>query len=44
MKSSKDGKMRNNDKGSELVSNTNRLKLRTQDGKMSETYVLDKLS
>ena len=30
-----------NDEGSELVSNTNRLKLKAQDGKMRETDVLD---
>ena len=29
------------DEGSELVSNTNRLKLKAQDGKMRETDVLD---
>ena len=30
-----------NDEGSELVSNTNQLKLKAQDGKMRETDVLD---
>ena len=34
-------KIKLNDEGSELVSNTNRLKLRAQDGKMRETDVLD---
>ena len=34
-------KMKLNAEGSELVSNTNRLKLKAQDGKMRETDVLD---
>lgn len=34
-------KIKLNDEGSELVSNTNQLKLRVQDGKMRNTDVLD---
>ena len=34
-------KIKLNDDGSELVSNTNQLKLRAQDGKMRNTDVLD---
>lgn len=39
MKSSKDGKMRNNDKGSQLYENIVRLKLLASDGKYHETGI-----